>query len=141
MKNEKYFKVGQKVYSHEFGEGLIVSISDFETTHPIQVEFIQYGLETFTFDGRYRNGYEISLSTTPLQPIINKPLKDDYVPFTYDDAELFLGKIVKKNKDNYTLLIIGANEQGVILTNDFYYYKDLFETFSFLDGKPCGKLL
>lgn len=64
------------------------------------------------------------------------------VPFTFEDAEFLIGKvIVSKDKALYhTISRVSMSEE----TSDSKVnrgYQNLFESFNFLDGSPCGKYI
>ena len=64
--------------------------------------------------------------------------KQEYVPFTFEDRELFRGKWVEGiTKNEYLILALG--EEGVTLNREFIAYDTLLKNFTFLDGSPCGK--
>lgn len=69
--------------------------------------------------------------------------KPKFVPFTIDDAEMFLNKIIKPKdgKDKFRGVIVGANSSGIaISTHGIRTYKDLFDNMLFLNNEPCGKI-
>lgn len=69
MEKEKYFKVGQKVYSLKYGEGVVKSINDkYENRlFPVKVLFEnQQFIISYTFDGRFFPDCNIDISQTPL---------------------------------------------------------------------------
>ena len=63
------------------------------------------------------------------------------VPFTIEDKDLFLGKIIKHRRSNLFNIIVGASQQfiwvgGVVKG---FNYMELWEMYEFEDGSPCGK--
>ena len=60
----------------------------------------------------------------------------EYVPFTFDDAEFLIGKVVKHKIDNWVELITFCNENETAICP----YEHLLDNYTFLDGSPCGKL-
>lgn len=69
--------------------------------------------------------------------------KPEFVPFTLDDAEMFLGKIIKpKNgKDKFRGMICGAGTGSVsVSTQGSRTYDELLSSMLFLDDSPCGKI-
>lgn len=63
-------------------------------------------------------------------------VKEKYVPFTFEDAEFLIGKIVKRKTHNYTAMIISCTQLGTSVDD----WEHLLDDFTFLDGSPCGKL-
>lgn len=65
-----------------------------------------------------------------------EPKQTEYVPFSFEDAEFLIGKVVKHKKDSWVELITycDKNETSIAL------YEYLLDNFTFLDGSPCGKL-
>lgn len=69
-----------------------------------------------------------------------------YIPFTKEDATLFLGKAVKwkKPKVDYQphfgySVITDAFPENVSMSGVSRSYEQLFAEYTFLDGSPCGK--
>ena len=62
-------------------------------------------------------------------------VKPEYIPFTFEDAEFLIGKVVKHKKENY-LAVITLCLNEITNMGDF---KELLDDFTFLDGSPCGK--
>ena len=60
----------------------------------------------------------------------------EYVPFTFDDAEFLIGKVVKHKKDNWVELITYCNQNETPIGP----YEHLLDNYTFIDGSPCGKL-
>lgn len=60
----------------------------------------------------------------------------EYVPFTFEDAEFLIGKVVKHKKDKWVELITYCNENETAICP----YEHLLDNYTFLDGTPCGKL-
>lgn len=63
------------------------------------------------------------------------------VPFTFEDAESLIGKIiVSKDKSVYeTINQLNINE--INCSGYCYEYQYLLNYFTFLDGSPCGKYI
>ena len=59
----------------------------------------------------------------------------EYTPFTFEDAEFLIGKVVKHKKENYLVVITACFNE----TTNMGGFKQLFDDFTFLDGSPCGK--
>lgn len=65
--------------------------------------------------------------------------KTKYVPFTFEDAELFMNRIlIAKDKSRYGVITY-AKDEVVVIGRSSRSYKWLFDEFTFLDGSPCGK--
>ena len=139
----KYFKLNQTVYHSDYGQGKVVELENIEFAedgYPILVEFIDYSIH-FTKDGRRYKDSPISLSQTPISEVVNVPLEDTYVPFTFEDRELLRGKWVSRKtiKGEFMIIYIGILKVG--LDGSYYTYQELFEDFEFIDEKPCGKII
>lgn len=64
------------------------------------------------------------------------------VPFTFEDAESLIGKIiVSKDKTVYDTISRVSMTDGVFGSNLNRGYQNLFKSFNFLDGSPCGKYI
>lgn len=133
---KKYFKLNQTVYHPVYGEGVIKYIDS-----SLSVKFEETTVY-FTLDGRIKHTERVVLSQNPISEIINKPLEDTYVPFTFEDRELLRGKWIKeKGNDIWETMVIFINRDKIGVDGGMYYsYKELLERFVFIDGKPCGKL-
>lgn len=68
--------------------------------------------------------------------IKEEPKKPEYIPFTFEDAEFLIGKIVKSKNQNWVEMIIWCDDTGTSVTD----YESLLSDHTFLDGSPCGKL-
>ena len=133
----KYFKLGQIVYHSEYGQGVVSDITCGEE-YPIIVEF-EYIKIDFTADGRKFVGEKITLSQNPIPEIVNKLIGGEYVSFTFEDN--LLGKeVIGKNK-LYKGIITYQDESKIVIATFVETYEDLLRDYTFVDGKPCGKLL
>ena len=65
--------------------------------------------------------------------------KPKYVPFTYEDAELFMNRIVISKDKSCKAVITYSDNEDVLLGTVGRNYKHLLENYTFLDGSPCGK--
>jgi hypothetical protein len=77
----KYFKEKQKVYSVQYGEGVVISIEaeGLFDDWPIRVAFREQDIEvTYTEDGREVKSENISLFQKPVTVPINEPLKEKF---------------------------------------------------------------
>lgn len=62
-----------------------------------------------------------------------------YVPFTFEDREIFRGKWITNEKEGeFLITYIGLEHVGT--DSNGYTYQELFENWTFIDGTPCGKL-
>ena len=79
----------------------------------------------------------------------------EYVPFTFEDAEMLIGKNIKSIEESDDFLfdtnwckfshvgkIIGVLKNNVSIGGCItdVGYDELLEKYTFLDGTPCGKL-
>lgn len=136
----KYFKLNQTVYHYEYGKGIVISISNSED-FPIVVEFGDNTI-TFTNEGCEYVEQQIVLSQNPIPEIVNIPLEEEYVPFTFEDRELLKGQWIKHKIykiDSSHILINYISETTVGIDGSYYTYEELFRGFEFVDGKPCGR--
>lgn len=64
-----------------------------------------------------------------------------YIPFDFSDAEFLIGKIVKSKDGSVVSMIVGVgNASGVCVGDVDYDFNELLDTYTFLDGTPCGKI-
>ena len=73
------------------------------------------------------------------------------VPFTFEDAEFLIGKVIKVKEGCFTSLFHGVCAMITVVGNkgidiggrgeDPATYDTLLNYFTFLDGTPCGKLV
>lgn len=79
MKQKRYFKKDQIVYTHSFGTGIVTSIDeDSNNEYPVTVKFYNDddSSRTFTHDGRFAISEHVTLSQTPLTEVINTPISE-----------------------------------------------------------------
>jgi hypothetical protein len=62
------------------------------------------------------------------------------VPFTIEDAELLIGKIVTRKGYKSCAMIIAVYEPYVVIANEQVKYDDLLLHYVFTDNTPCGKI-
>jgi len=68
------------------------------------------------------------------------PVEKEYVPFTYEDREQFLGKVIKNPESNFSTLILDCNENVIYIKDGFIPYAKLLENYIFdFTNTPCGK--
>lgn len=137
----KYFKLNQTVYHPIYGEGEVISTNYDFLNCPILVQFKNTNV-SFAEDGEDYQSKLIVLSQNPIPEIVNKPLEDDYIPFTFEDKELLRGKWIQRKGDKFELQITGFSENGVLASSFGYMsFELLLKEYEFLDGKVCGKLV
>ena len=105
---------------------------------------IQYrykGRNIWEDDGKMKSNLNFLASTYEYRI---KP-ESKYVPFTYEDRELFRGKWIKNKQSGDELLIVVINSNNSVsgFTNQISTVplKDGFMYWCFLDGTPFGKLV
>ena len=65
----------------------------------------------------------------------------ELVPFSYEDAELLIGKVLK-HKHSADYVVVTRVSKPLVSLNGFNsYYEELLDDFTFLDGSPCGKFV
>ena len=85
---ETYFEVGQTVYSSMYGEGIVNSILGNHETYPILVDFNNKTTRiSYTLEGRRTLDEKITLSQSPIPPIINTPF------IKFEEGELVFARI------------------------------------------------
>ena len=62
--------------------------------------------------------------------------ESQYIPFTFEDWEIMIDKIVKHKKKPIIEKLTSFCDDSV----NAIFYNELLEEFTFLDGSPCGKL-
>ena len=133
----KYFKLNQTVYHPVYGKGKVENITEF-LKYSVKVQFHNHDWYSFTKDGRLVENQPITLSQTPIPEIVNKPLEDEYIPFTFEDD--LLGEYIEHKKDRRKGIVTYQGHAGVYTGDTFISYKDLLNHWQFTDKKPCGKL-
>lgn len=73
--------------------------------------------------------------------IAPEPPKPKYVPFTADDWEMFVGKVVMDNKWGRSSLVTSWDEADVLIGEEWFSYENAFKNCTFLDGSPFGKIV
>lgn len=71
--------------------------------------------------------------------IAPEPPQPQYVPFTADDWEMFVGKPVKWADGSVYRLIVEFCSDEVMFDEDRFSYEYALDNFTFLDGSPFGK--
>ena len=106
MKNETYFKLGQRVGSYHNGDGTILAINPL-MEYPIFVTFDNGNKGRYTFDGKiYATDKSPSISQkTGINPIVNTPIWEP------KDGEYIWCKIFSKGV-NYFCFPFKRFEQG-----------------------------
>lgn len=67
-------------------------------------------------------------------------VKEEYVPFTLEDRNLFLGKAIKVKEFDEFFIITYAGKEKAGFDGSYYEYEELLEDYEFEDGTPFGKL-
>jgi hypothetical protein len=146
----KYFKKGQTVYHHEYGQGVVTNTNDENERYPIIVKFMSSTI-SFTEDGRQYEECLITLSQIPFAEVVNKPIEEDtYKPFTLEDDLLGMQVISKDESCKGILLkytygcgrgiVTYQDNEKVIIGGYNITYEQLLNYYTSIDGKPCGKL-
>ncbi len=64
----------------------------------------------------------------------------EYVPFTWEDRELFRGKWVRWKFENKEFTIDCIEERGLCFSGELFTWDRLFKDLEFIDGSVFGKL-
>ncbi len=64
----------------------------------------------------------------------------EYIPFDFTDAEFLIGKLIKSKVSDWVCIINACTFEKCWSGDTAYAYKILLNSFTFLDGSPCGKL-
>lgn len=65
-----------------------------------------------------------------------------YVPFAFEDAELFwLKRIKRKNNKSFVTTILAYDDRNVYFDDDSVTYEQLLSDYEFNDGTPAGRLV
>jgi hypothetical protein len=131
-----YFKLNQTVYHPIYGKGVVLNIEN-TSFYSIVVKFDSHTI-SFTKDGKQFETALITLSQNPIPEIVNTPIKDTYVPFTYENNLLNM-QVITKDK-SCKGVITYQDEYKIAIGNCYETYKVLMKDYTFIDGKPCGKL-
>lgn len=136
--NMQYFKEGQTVYHHEFGEGIVTQITN-EIDYPVIVKFKDGNEVSFSFDGRLYRDCLISLSQNPIPPIVNVPFEDELKVGDYVRTSLGnVGQITTQSSvfENSFLVIVKSdgivgsitkNKLGLTKITEQEYYEKFFK--------------
>ena len=68
-------------------------------------------------------------------------IKDEYVPFTFEDRVLFQTKWVKEKKQEWEVLPTYIDNYMIVINGESYRYQEAFEKLEFTDKTPFGKKL
>lgn len=111
---QKFFKVGQTVYHHSYGKGVVKIIQD-GLDYPVFVDFEDGLTETFTFDGKSITGMGVSLSQKPIEPIVNLPLEEELKIGDYIKTSLGnVGQIVAQSSAFENSFIVTVRSEGIV---------------------------
>ncbi len=138
----KYFKIGDQVLSKTFGMGTVVDTTEnyYIETYPVGVQFDKGTVRWFTLEGRFISDKEIDLyqlDKVTFQE--NEEIKDEYIPFTYEDYNLLMGKWIRHKNHKSLLCIIRIFETKIGTYEEFVTYEGLLKNYEFSSGEPCGK--
>lgn len=99
------------------------------------------GVEYKNDDGVWQTGYNES-NFSFKGKIANYRIKPEpvYIPFTFDDAEMLIGKAVKEKMHGVFGIVTWVLHDQVEIGTDPVAFSALLEWYTFLDGSPCGKL-
>ena len=110
---ETYFEVGQTVYSSMYGEGIVTYILGNHETYPILVDFNNKTTRiSYTLEGRRTLDEKITLSQSPIPPIINTPFikfEEGELVFARNGDTWFLQYFVEKQGSCYKTLFGGIS--------------------------------
>lgn len=97
-----------------------------------EIEFLDRGLWKVADTPSLNFGnYDYRIKPTP-----------ELIPFDFSDAEMFVGKLVRKKDFSVICNVSSVDDDGRVFLG-FNVYCDLvefFNKFTFLDGSPCGKI-
>ncbi len=141
---KKYFKAGDEVFSKRYGIGeVIVIFSDkWGEDYPIEVKFNNLNY-TYNYDeiGRL-NKLDKEIDLYQLDKVTfqeNEEIKDEYIPFTYEDYNLLMGKWIKHKNVEEILAIVSVQKNSIITGESYVTYENLLKYYEFSNGDPCGK--
>ena len=140
---KKYFKVRDSVFSKRFGKGIVITTSSnrLGKDYPIEVKTDTGANLMFTEDGKtYPTNKEIDLyqlDKVTFQE--NEEIKDEYIPFTFEDYNLLMGRWIKHKNYKSLLCIIRILETKIGTYEEFVTYEGLLKNYEFSNGEPCGK--
>lgn len=94
-----------------------------------EVECYKYNKWISVDEPSWYNDYEYRVKSTP-----------EYIPFDFTDAEFLIGKLIKSKVSDWVCIINACTFEKCWSGDTAYAYKILLNSFTFLDGSPCGKL-
>ncbi len=140
---KKYFKAGDEVFSKRYGIGEVISSSSnrLGKDYPIEVKTETGANLMFTEDGKtYPTNKEIDLyQLDKVSFQENEKIKDEYIPFTYEDYNLLMGKWIKHKNVEEILAIVSVQKNSIITGESYVTYENLLKYYEFSNGDPCGK--
>lgn len=128
-------KVVKKVCTGEYGSDINwVDEMDDYLGKVCMVDF--FCIDSLKYSG-------ITLDVGYLFPVESlEPYKEEWIPFTFEDRDMFRGKWIKHKVHPDEFKTISIDRDGVIFGNGrISSYRHLFETHEFIDGTPFGKKL
>lgn len=66
-------------------------------------------------------------------------MANNFSPFSIEDHNDLLFKVVKSKNDNTISVITGCDKDNVLIGSVWRKYQRLLDDYIFLDGTPCGK--
>ena len=138
----RYFKKGDKVLSKTYGIGKVADYKEeCYVQFPIVIYFDNGKIKSFTISGRATPDGEIDLYQLDVITFNeNKPIKDEYVPYDFSDADNLIGNIIKHKQTSSLSLITNVCKKGISASRSGITYQQLLENYKFQDGSICGKI-
>lgn len=99
-------------------------------------EIIERNVDGFGWKRVYEAHWDADLTKYRI-----KPKEPKYIPFTFEDRDIFRGSYVKFKENTTEYLITTIQTGGVKIDQKVFGFNDAFERLTFLDGTPFGKLV
>lgn len=125
----------------QVGEGYRLLLASEISTKRNAEYFIEYWHSTgrWSNDGAcgacQRDTYRVPSSTAFHW---DKPKEPTYRPFTFEEIQEHVGKVVKSKDGGVVELIIHASDAGLKVSTNYQTTQSLMDFYTFLDGSPCG---
>ena len=97
------FKVGQKVWCKNYGEGVVSGVCSEYHDYPVVVKFLKGGWEDYTADGKYSVDGNVTLFPYPIE--ITKAITKPSIDWT-------------QIKDEYKWLAVDVNNCAYVYENE-----------------------
>ena len=104
------------------------------------VKAFKEGAEIQGFNIRTKEWQDVSAPNFYLDIEYRIKPEPKILPFTFEDAEKFVGKVVKKKSGGFVGLIVGCDINDCFTSNGTLNYQYLLDKYTFLDGSPFGKI-